>query len=290
MVAGGRGGNGELWLVKLDSTGGVSWQKIYGRTSLATYEGANSVVQTADGGYIVVGYAYYTSSAYDVWVLKLDSSGGVTWQKRYGGTGNDYGHSVVQTTDGGYMVAAQTSSFGAGGSDVWLLKLDSTGRVSWQKTYGGSGNEHGYSVVQTSDGGYAVAGFTASAGAGGYDVWVLKLDSSGAVTWQKAYGGSSDEYGRSVVQTSDGGYVVTGRASSAGAGNADVLVLKLDGTGGLAFNTSSGMSVTDTAVTPADTTVTAAATSAAVTDTAITPADTTVTPADTNATVTTLAP
>ena len=109
--------------------------------------------------------------------MKLDSSGNVTWQKTYGGSGEDYANSIQQTSDGGYIVAGQTYSFRASGFDAWVLKLDSSGNITWQKTSGGSSWDTANSVKQTSDGGYIVAGFTDSFGSVWYDIWVLKLDS-----------------------------------------------------------------------------------------------------------------
>ena len=126
----------------------------------------------------------------DVWLLKLDENGIVTWQKTYGGVTFESATSVQQTSpDGGYIVVGTTVTFGAGEKDVWLLKLDANGDVTWQKTYGGTAGDEGYSVQQTSDGGYIVAGGTRSFGEGNYDIWLLKLDGGGDIVWQKTYGG-----------------------------------------------------------------------------------------------------
>ena len=165
--------------------------------------------------------------------MKLDSDGNIDWGNIQGGTGGDYASSIQQTSDGGYIVAGDTDSFGAGGSDFWIVKIDSDGSVDWQNTYGGAGDEFAYSIQQTSDGGYIVAGFTDSFGAGGYDIWVLKLDAAGAADWQKAYGGTGNEYVfySSIQQTSEGGYIVGGITFSLGAGNADFWALKLDSSG-----------------------------------------------------------
>ena len=154
------------------------------------------------------------------------------WAATYGGEGWDVAESVQQTREGGYIVAGSTESFGAGKDDVWVLKLRPDGTIDWQKTYGGEKDEVVYSVQQTSDGGYIVAGGTESFGAGDSDVWVLKLRPDGGIEWQKAYGGTSSDWASSVQQTSDGGYVVAGGTKSFGAGKADVWVLKLrvDGT------------------------------------------------------------
>jgi uncharacterized delta-60 repeat protein len=236
----------DFWVLKLGSSGDVTWQKTY---SGGGYDTANSIQQTSDGGYVVAGETDSFALADDFWVLKLDSSGDVTWQKTYGDGGFHYdrAHSVQQTSDGGYIVAGETSSFGAGSFDFWVLKLDPSGDVAWQKTYGGSGDDRAHSVQQTSDGGYIVAGETFSFGAGDCDFWVLKLDSSGDVTWQKTYGGSYYDYTYSVQQTSDGGYVVTGDTHSFGAGEWDFWVLKLDSSGDVAWQKTYGGSDDDRA-------------------------------------------
>jgi hypothetical protein len=154
----------------------------------------------------------------------------VTWAKSYGGAKVDWAFSIQQTSDGGYIVAGETYSFGTGGWDFWVLKLNSSGSVVWQKTCGGADSEEAYSIHQTNDGGYIVAGETYSFGAGDYsdsDFWVLKLNSDGTVSWQKRYGGEYWDEAHSIQQTSDSGYIVAGDTRSFGAGAADFWVLKL---------------------------------------------------------------
>jgi predicted secreted protein len=144
-------------------------------------------------------------------VMKLDSNGNIQWQKTYGGPGHDWAYDVEETQDGGYIVGGGTGSFGAGGWDMWILKLDSHGNVQWQKTYGGRGVgidglnvEYVHDLAKTSDGGYIVVGGTTSYGAGDRDIWVLKLDSQGNVQWQRTYGGRLWEWSHHIVQTQDG--------------------------------------------------------------------------------------
>ena len=120
-------------------------------------------------------------------VLSSFSSLNAQWARAYGGYDGDNANSIQQTSDGGYIVAGYSSSFGAGGYDVWVLKLSSTGAIDWQHTYGGSGNDYANSIQQTSDGGYIVAGYSSSFGAGDYDVWVLKLSPTGTIDWQRTY-------------------------------------------------------------------------------------------------------
>jgi hypothetical protein len=194
----------------------------------------------------VAGWTWsFGAGDYDVWVLKLDGQGNVQWQKTYGGTSGDWAHAIAPTSDGGYVVAGWTWSFGAGNRDVWVLKLDGSGNVQWQKTYGGSNEDAAFAIAPTSDGGYVVAGWTGSFGAGSHDVWVLKLDGSGNVQWQKTYGGSNDDGATGIVPTSDGGYVVAGWTGSFGAGGDDVWVLKLDGQGNVQWQKTYGGSNDD---------------------------------------------
>jgi uncharacterized delta-60 repeat protein len=204
------------------------------------YDDARSIQQTSDGGYIVAGWTWSYAGSYDFWVLKLNSDGTVAWQKTYGGTDNDYAHSIQQTSDGGYIVAGDTYSFVAGSYDFWVLKLNSDGTVVWQKTYGGTDNDYAHSIQQTSDGGYIVAGYTWSFGAGSYDFWVLKLNSDGTVAWQKTYGGTEGDLARSIQQTTDGGYIVAGGTDSFGDGYYVFWVLKLNSDGTVAWQKTYG--------------------------------------------------
>ena len=229
------------------------------KSIFSTYGGGGndygrSIQQTEDGGYIVAGDTNsFGVGNSDAWILKLNSSGGVEWQKTYGGDNYDYGKSIQQTEDGGYIVAGDTSSFGAGNSDAWILKLNSTGEVEWQKTYGGGGNDSGLSIQQTKDGGYVVAGITYSFGASNSDAWILKLNSSGGVEWQKTYGGDGYDIGESIQQTS-GGYIVAGETKSNGAGLFDVWVFTMDSFGNKIDEEACGvLSISDTNTSPSST-------------------------------------
>ncbi|MHA2635190.1 MAG: InlB B-repeat-containing protein [bacterium JZ-2024 1] len=155
------------------------------------------------------------------------------WARTYGWADGDWAGFIQQTSDGGYIVAGDTYSFGAGSRDIWVLKLDANGNVLWQKTYGGANWDGADSIQQTSDGGYIVAGSTYSFGAGYRDIWVLKLDANGNVLWQKTYGGGNWDRAYSIQQTSDGGYIVAGDTYSFGAGSSDIWVLKLDANGNI---------------------------------------------------------
>jgi hypothetical protein len=201
------------------------WVKTYGGTG---EDKASSVQQTEDGGYIVIGStSSYGAGDQDIWILKLDISGNVEWQKTFGGSGVDEASAVLQTAEGGFIIAGRTSSFGAGKNDAWILKLDRDGNVQWQKTFGGAEDDEAYSVQQTSDNGYIVAGSTASFGVEKKDAWILKLDADGRIEWQKTFGGSEDDSAHDVQQLSDGSYIFAGTTASFGAGKKDVWVVKL---------------------------------------------------------------
>jgi len=200
----------DFWLVKTDWTGGLVWSKTYGGPG-NEYACSGSLVQTSDGGYVLAGCTdSYGAGGSDFWLIKTDWTGDVVWSKTYGGTGSECIFSMVQTCDGGYALAGYTDSYGAGGIDFWLVKIDSAGNLQWNKTYGGTDADNAYSLVQTTDGGYALAGETGYDFDYGIDFWLVKTDSAGNLQWNKTYGGNGLQYANSLVQTSDGGYVLAG--------------------------------------------------------------------------------
>jgi hypothetical protein len=164
----------------------------------------------------------------------------VGWIQRYGGPQGEEGYAVVHTSDGGYALAGVTFSFGAGSGDFWLVKTDTEGTMEWNRTYGGAGLERAHALVQTSDGGYALAGYTDSFGAGNQDVWVVKTDSNGNMEWNRTYGGAGRDSAESIVQTSDAGYAVAGETCSFGEPNGDFWLVKTDGSGNAVWNCTYG--------------------------------------------------
>jgi hypothetical protein len=226
----------DFWLLKSDAQGDTLWTKSYGGPA---WDVANSVQQTADGGYIVTGLTYSFGAGYnDFYLVRTDSSGDTLWTRTYGGRYRDEANFVQQTTDGGYIIAGRTYSFGTGTPDyanVYLIKTDSSGDTLWTRTYGGSRDDAGFSAQQTVDGGYIVTGWTYSFGPGTPDsdnVYLIKTDSSGDTLWTATYGGTRHDDAYSVQQTADSGYIIAGRTFSFGAGyHSDVYVIKTDGNG-----------------------------------------------------------
>jgi hypothetical protein len=231
-------GETDVYVVKLDANGNLQWTTAIGGPEI---EEGNSLIQTSDGGYAIAGFTEsFGAGKWDVYVVKLDANGNLHWTATIGGKGWDAGTSLIQTPDGGYAIAGLTSSFGAGETDVYVVKLDAHGNLQWTKTIGGPGEEAGFSLIQTSDSGYAIAGHTKSFGAGGADVYVVKLDANGNLQWTKTIGGPGDEAGFSLIQTSDGSYTITGFTFSFSTGEGDVYVIKLSANGNLQWTKTIG--------------------------------------------------
>jgi len=222
-------GESDVYLVKTDAKGDTLWTRAFGGTS---YDYGCSVRQTSDGGYVVAGYTYSFGAGYtDVYLIKTDANGDTLWTRAYGGTLDDYGWSVQQTSDGGYVIAGYAYVSGTGYCDIYLIKTDATGDTLWTRTFGGRGEDQGYSVWQTVDDGFVIAGHTTSFGAGGYDVYLVRTDAGGDTLWTRTFGGTTHDHGRSVRQTADGGYVIAGAATSLGAGDVDLYLIKTDSLG-----------------------------------------------------------
>ena len=218
-------GSRDVWLIKTDANGDTLWTKTYGGVD---YDRGGSVQQTIDGGYIVVGStSSYGEPFGDVWLIKTDTIGDTLWTKTFGGPALDFGSSVQQTSDSGYITTGFTESYGAGFRDVWLIKTDVNGDTLWTKTYGGIYLDRGISVQQTSDGGYIVGGFTESFGPGDVAMYLIRTDTAGDTLWTATYGGDISDMGWMVQQTSDRGYIFVGSTNSFGSGECDIYLIKV---------------------------------------------------------------
>ncbi len=234
-------------MVKLDSLGNILWQKAYGTSANEEARTPHSIQQVSDGGYIVA-----ANCEGDYWMMKLDSTGGIEWQKKYGGNNSEFAWAVQTTADGGYVVVGTTFSFvSSGGADVWILRLDSSGNVIWEKSYGGPGVfEMAFAIKQTFDGGFIVSAYTYAWSTTSYfSAWVLKLYANGEIEWQKAYGGGGDRQGdffNFVSQTSYGNYILTGNTMSWSPGPynsydyTNVWAMKLNASGNVIWSKAYG--------------------------------------------------
>ena len=216
----------DAWIVKMDASGNILWQRAYGSPD---DDIALDIQELPGGGYIVLGSTYSLATSSDVWLLHLDESGNILWQKKYGTAAQDQGPSLLQTSDGGFILSGEFS-VASGNFDMWVMKLTSSGSVQWQKAYGGMTEDWGNDIQELSTGGYVVAGGTSSQGAGQSDAWIVVLDSTGNIVSQKAFGGTAFDSFTSVKETPDGGLIATGFTDSFGAGNRDIIIVKLTST------------------------------------------------------------
>jgi len=226
-----RGYPPNVWLIKTDSNGNELWDRTLGGSN---YASGWAVQQTLDGGYIIAGEIAipHSGNAGEPLLMKTDSSGSMLWFNHFNyGPSDDIATSVLQTFDGEYVIAGATLNGPNGGDDVFLIKADSSGNKLWDKTYGGTNTDDGACVDETSDGGYVIAGNTASFGAGQQDVWLIRTDSNGNNLWDNTYGGTEGDGGTAVQQTSDGGYIVAGYTTSFGNGGDDFWLIKTDSLG-----------------------------------------------------------
>lgn len=253
-------GDYDVWVVKLTNMGAISWQRSYGGTD---EDRGSSIEQTSDGGYIVCSRSQSNDgdvTGYhgggDCWIMKLSATGNIVWQKSLGGSDLEYPTSVRQTNDGGYIFVGTTLSNDGdvsgnhGLSDAWVVKLDSNGAISWQQCIGGTMHESAYAIRDAHGGGYVFVGSTSTASTDS-EVKVVKITDSGTVVWEQVYGGNSRDFALSVEQTTDGGYIVGAVASGTGDdielayGKEDIWILKLDSLGAISWQRVLGGSEND---------------------------------------------
>ena len=234
-------GTSDIWLIKTDFHGNEEWIK--------TFDGSNrdyasSIQETIDGGYVFTG-SKGSGDYKETWLIKTDSQGNEDWNQTFGGGNYDRGNSVQQTNDGGYIITGEISSSGNGSSDVLLIKTDHNGNKEWKRTFGGGDYDRGYSVQQTRDSGFIIAGSTRSNGDSHDDLWLIKVDFQGNQEWNRTFGGGYIDIGHCVYETNDNGYVITGYTQSYGNGSRDVWLIKTDVQGNEEWNRTFGDSFVD---------------------------------------------
>jgi hypothetical protein len=219
----------DVYVVKTDSLGKLQWERTYGGKR-SDY--GNSICSVDGGGYVIVGSTWsFGAGEADAYFIRIDEKGNEVWSRTFGGKLYERASSVKQTLDGGFIIAGWTTSFGSGGVDIFLLKLDENGYEQWRRTYGGALDDYGYTVNVIQDSGFVIAGSSLSFGLSRTDAYVIKTDHQGKVKWSKFFGGAGDEFGRSIIQTADGGFLLAGYTNSFGLGAADAYFVKMDSLG-----------------------------------------------------------
>lgn len=220
-------GNYDLWLIKTNAQGGILWSRTFGGQA-PDYIGVAG--RSADGGYFVTGSTTRAGGQTDFWLVKTNANGDSLWSHTYGGPQGEHPFYGMQTTDGGYILAGWTNSFGAVNGDMWLLKTDANGDSLWSRRFGGQAEDAATFVVETTDGGFALTGYTRPLGSGNGDFVLLKMNANGDSLWSRTYRRTWDDSPWCVRQTMDGGYAILGQAG-ANTGYSDLWLLKTNADG-----------------------------------------------------------
>ncbi|HYV92665.1 MAG TPA: T9SS type A sorting domain-containing protein [Chitinophagales bacterium] len=244
----------DVLLIRTLPNGDPIWTKTYGDAESGVDRG-NVVDTTDDGGFIIGGWTQsFGAGLNDFYLIKTDENGDLLWTRTFGGTNNERGSTVQQTSDGGYIITGYTASFGAGDLDVYLIKTLANGDIDWSRAYGGTGTDNAPCVHQTMDGGYILAGQTNSFGSGGNDVLLIKTFANGDIDWARTYGGPGDDRGSSVKQTADSGYIIAGKTSSFGVQGFDAYLIRVNKVGNVEWTMTYGGAGEDW-VEPVETTI-----------------------------------
>ena len=213
----------------------VKWSKTFGGND---EELGSFVLYTEDGGCIATGYTKsFGSGLADLWLVKVDQNGTEEWNKTFGGTGWEEGNSIKETDDGGYILIGDTTSFGVGEFDIWLIKVNQTGDEQWNKTFGGIKDESGRSIEKTDDGGYIIAAETENFGAGDYDIWLIKVNQTGDEQWNKTIGSEDSDQCNEIIKTDDGGFIIAGHNIETETSKFNGILVKIDGDGTVQWET-----------------------------------------------------
>lgn len=230
-------GKQKICIINLSLNGDTLWTKSYFESEDVI---AFSINITSDSGFIITGCTYPTAQEDSkIYLIKTNSRGDLLWTKRYGGVNVDVGREVHQTFDGGFVITGSTSSFGAGSSDIFIIKTDSIGNIEWSRTFGGLNNDVSFSLCLTSDSGYAILG-TLNCFSNNDDLILLRLNSQGDTIWTKSFGGVNPELGFNIIQNSNQEFVVVGTTASFGAGSTDIYCLKIDSLGNIVWSKTYG--------------------------------------------------
>lgn len=236
-------GNTDVYLVKLDSMGVKTWESTFGNYN---NDIGKSVVQLPDSSYVMLGYTNSNGfGGYDMYLVKADKSGSLLWEHTFGGSDWDFGYSLKATSDGGFILCGTTYSFGRGQADGYLIKTNASGVLQWNKTYGGAQDDEFKSVIQTSDGGYALAGYTKSYNDANGDAWIFKLNAAGDSVWCQFHGGPQEDFANDVIEHTTGEFYMAGATASFGLGQLDAYALKLTSTGTLIWHQEDGHAGSD---------------------------------------------
>lgn len=264
----------DYWLLRFDNNQELLWNYTYGGSG---DDRGQSVVQTVDGGFVLVGYsksddgdASKNEGQHDNWIVKVDASGSFLWEKSFGYAGHDHAYTVIPTQDGGLVMTGFIDVTASGGKgnvvkgaslhgvgEFWTHKFDAMGNIEWRRYHGGTNNDRSYDVVEANDGGFVVVGTTESTDVdvsenqGEYDVWVIKLNKDGALQWAKTYGGSGIDGSNGVMKTQNGNYLVVGNTFSKNGdisvnyGASDVWAISINDQGDLLWEKTYGGSEFD---------------------------------------------
>ena len=230
-------------LIKIDHTGKEMWKRDY---TFSSVDRLNMVKELQDGSLVAAGFTMSsTNYSKDIFVIKTDAQGNLEWQRSYGDAQDETANSIDISIGGGFIISGEVINENTGFSLCYLIKIDNEGELDWSNTFGGSQNDNGLSVISTNDAGFAITGMTRSLGDSNGDVWLIKVNSNGEMEWERTYGGDDTEYGRTIQQTVDGGYIIIGQTESFGLGYNDAYLIKTDSQGNEIWSQTFGGQGTD---------------------------------------------
>ena len=241
-LAGAIGGGGpdlnDVWLLLTDENGNAQSSHTYGGP---LDDIGWDILEVEAGGFLISGQTdSFGAGDFDAWLLRVDASGNHLWNHTYGGTYDEWGWSVIEVSTGGFAISGRTASLGAGSDDVWLIRTDADGNHLWNQTYGGFDSDIGRELIEVSGGGFAIIGATQSYGAGSSDVWLIRTDANGNELWSRTFGGSMTDTALGLIEVSTGGFAITGRTQSFGAGATDLWLIRTNTNGDHVWNQTFG--------------------------------------------------